>query len=63
MKPTTRRRLTQGGLYALLAGAAVALGLLADWGSIQETFFDWGVIKSQFPEVITIGAKNTVVLT
>jgi len=63
LKPSTRRRLTQGVLYALLVGAAVGIGLLADWKLIQETFFDWGLIKSQFPGVITTGAKNTVVYT
>lgn len=63
MRPKTRRRLTQGVLYAVLAGAVVALAFLADWKAVRETFFDWEVIKSQFPEVITIGAKNTIVLT
>src|SRR4051794_33418978 len=63
MKRSTRRRLTEGVLYAVLVVAVVALALAADWPSIKENFLDGQVAKEQFPEVITLAAKNTIVYT
>ena len=63
MKRSTRRRLNQGALYALLVVAAVVAVLLADWSAIKENFGDLSVAKDEFPEVVTESAKNTVVYT
>lgn len=63
MKRTTKRRLRHGALYALFAGVVLWLGLIADWGSIKSNFFDGDVLKEIWPEIITEGAKNTVVYT
>jgi polar amino acid transport system permease protein len=63
MKRSTRRRVNQGVLYALLVGAAVALAFLADWSAIKENFLDVDVAKEEFPDVITVAAKNTVIYT
>jgi polar amino acid transport system permease protein len=37
--------------------------LLADWGKIQSNFFQREIAEDMFPEVLTIGAKNTIIYT
>lgn len=63
MKRSTRRRVNQGVLYALLLGAVVALALVADWEKITANFFDRDVAKQLWPELVTIGVKNTIIYT
>lgn len=55
----TRRRI----IYAVSAVAAVALAFIIDWARLQQAFFQPEIIKDMFPEVITIGAKNTIIYT
>lgn len=57
-----RQRLTRASVYGvtiLLVGAAV---LAADWGKVADTFLDPEIFADLFPEIVTIAAKNTVVL-
>ena len=63
MRRTTRKKLNLATLYAVLVIAVLALVLLADWGSISDNFFDVEVAKGLWPELITIGAKNTIIYT
>ena len=63
MRRTTRKKLNLAVLYAVLVIAVLAVALLADWGSITSNFFDVDVAKAMWPEIITIGAKNTVLYT
>jgi polar amino acid transport system permease protein len=63
VKRATRRRVTQGVLYAVLLGVVVALALIADWWQLADNFAKGDVAKKLFPEVITVGMKNTVVYT
>ncbi|MFL6106396.1 MAG: amino acid ABC transporter permease [Marmoricola sp.] len=63
MKRRTKRRLRDGALYALFLGAVAALILVADWTKIRRNFFDGGVFKAIWPELVTEAAKNTVVYT
>jgi polar amino acid transport system permease protein len=63
MRPSTRRRLFRGTLYAVFAAAIVALVLAADWQAIRQNFFNLDVAKSTFPDVVTTAAKNTIVYT
>ena len=63
MRRTTRKKLNLAGLYAFLVVAVLALVLLADWDSIASNFFDVEVAKGLWPEIITIGVKNTIVYT
>jgi polar amino acid transport system permease protein len=63
MKRTTRKKVNLAALYAFLVLAVLALVLLADWPSIAENFFDVEVAKGLWPEVVTIGVKNTVIYT
>lgn len=63
MKPSTRRRLFRGVLYAIFIVAVAAVALLADWQAIQTNFLNPEVFGEQFPAIITIAAKNTVIYT
>ena len=63
MKKSTRRRLVRGLLYAVLVGAVVLLALLADWAAIKENFFDTDVLDELWPEIVTVGVKNTIIYT
>jgi polar amino acid transport system permease protein len=63
MKRTTRKKLNLAALYAFLVAVLLAVILLADWEAIRVNFFDVEVAKGLFPEIITIGAKNTVIFT
>jgi polar amino acid transport system permease protein len=63
MKKSTRRRLVRGLLYAVLVGAVVLLGFLADWTAIRENFFDTDVLDELWPEIVTVGVKNTIIYT
>ena len=40
-----------------------AVVLLADWETVGEKYFDLERAKDQFPEIITIAAKNTLIYT
>ena len=53
----------RGAQYALLLAAVLVFALLADWGRIQEAFFDPEVIGELFPEILTTALKNTVIYT
>lgn len=63
MKRSTRRRVTQGVLYLLLLGAGVAMALIADWDAINENFADTDILRSLWPEIVTVGVKNTIIYT
>lgn len=65
MKRSTRRRLTRAALYAVLVALLVLVVLAADLGAIKDNFFagaGWGS-GGNWADLITIGAKNTVVYT
>ena len=49
--------------YAVLVLVLVAIVLFADWGQLQRAFWNWEVVKAQFPDVITIALKNTLIYT
>ena len=55
-----RWRLVQ---YAALAIVLVAGLLLADWGELKRAMFDPDIVREQFPDVITVALKNTLIYT
>lgn len=63
LSPRKRRRIIRGAQYALFLGLVAFIALAADWAQITEHFLDWEVAKAAFPEIITIGLKNTVIYT
>jgi polar amino acid transport system permease protein len=65
MALTRRQRQTafRRAQYALLVVIVVVVAFVADWGQIGRAFFDLDVAAEQFPDVITVALKNTVVFT
>jgi len=63
MRRSTRQRLVQWVLYGILVAVAVVLVLVADWTAVRENFFDAEVARGLFPEIITVGTRNTVLYT
>jgi polar amino acid transport system permease protein len=49
--------------YGILVAALLAIVFLADWAQLHRAFFDWELVKEQFPRVLTIGLKNTIIYT
>ncbi|RZQ65146.1 amino acid ABC transporter permease [Amycolatopsis suaedae] len=58
-----RRQRIQLAQYALLAIIIVVLALIADWGDIQRAFFDVDAAAKQFPGILTVALKNTIIYT
>jgi polar amino acid transport system permease protein len=63
VKRSTKRLLWRGALYVLFAGAVATLALVADWGAVRSNFFAGDVLKQIWPDVLTEGAKNTILYT
>lgn len=63
MKPSTRKRLFRGVLYAVFIAAAAAVVMAADWEAIRSNFLDLDVAAQAFPDIIVTAARNTVVYT
>jgi polar amino acid transport system permease protein len=49
--------------YAVLVLVVVGFVLVADWGELRRAFFDWGIVKDQFPDVITTALRWTIIYT
>jgi polar amino acid transport system permease protein len=63
VRRTTRNRLKIIVLYAVLLLVLLVLALIADWEAIRENFFDTEIAKELWPELITVGVKNTIIYT
>jgi polar amino acid transport system permease protein len=67
--PPRRRRLTRRQRavwsrrvqYGVLVVVVAVAALVADWGRIGRAFFDVGVMASQFPAIITVALRNTII--
>ncbi|SFC03028.1 amino acid ABC transporter membrane protein, PAAT family (TC 3.A.1.3.-) [Nocardioides terrae] len=62
MKRSTKRRLRQGGLYAVLAAIVVLLALAVDWANVRANFWADG-LGSNWHDLIVTGVKNTAIYT
>ncbi|WIY04589.1 amino acid ABC transporter permease [Amycolatopsis mongoliensis] len=58
-----RRSAFRGAQYVLLLVIVVVFAFLANWGQIGRAFFDLDVAAQQFPDVITVALKNTIIFT
>jgi polar amino acid transport system permease protein len=63
VRRTTRKKLVQLLLYAVLLAVIALLVLSTDWEAVRTNFFDKEVAKQLWPEIITVGAKNTILYT
>lgn len=57
-----RAQFRQRAIYALTIAAVVFIAVKADWAKLQEVFLDPDIFKSLFPDIVTIAAKNTIIL-
>jgi polar amino acid transport system permease protein len=58
-----RRSAFRGAQYVLLLVIVVVFAFLANWGQIGRAFFDLDVAAQQFPDVVTVALKNTIIFT
>jgi polar amino acid transport system permease protein len=58
-----RRRLVLGGEYAIFFLVIAVVVALADWGSLRTNFANWSVASGLFPDIVTVGLRNTLVYT
>jgi polar amino acid transport system permease protein len=62
---TRRQRQRLGKVLAVVipVGLAALVVASADWGRLQDKFFDPGIAADLFPRIITVAAKNTIEIT
>jgi polar amino acid transport system permease protein len=58
-----RRQLVLGGEYAIFLVVVIALLGSADWHEIHANFANWSIAKQVFPDIITVGLRNTLIFT
>jgi polar amino acid transport system permease protein len=63
MSRRTRRRLVLGVQYAVFAAVVLVVLLLADWPQLRVNFANWDVARELFPEILTVGLRNTALYT
>lgn len=63
MSPRKRARISRGIQYAVLVVIVAALAFSADWGNLQDKFFNPDLFPELFPDIITIALKNTIIYT
>jgi len=63
LSPRQKQKLFRYTQYALLAVIALAAILLADWKTLSQQVFNLDVAAKQFPDVITVALKNTLLYT
>ena len=63
LSPRQKQKLFRYAQYALLAVIALAAILLADWKTLSQQVFNLDVAAAQFPDVITVALKNTLLYT
>lgn len=62
--PHRRRRwLVSGAVYGATLAVVAWVALSADWEKITGALLDWDIARDMFPEVVTVGVKNTLILT
>lgn len=63
MRRTTRQRLTRTILYVVFAAIVLGIVVSTDWGLVQRQFFNAEVARSQWPQIVTIALRNTLLFT
>ncbi len=63
MTRTQKQRLVRGSLYTAFGIVALGVIITADWPRLRRAFGSWDVAKEMFPDVVSTGAKNTIIYT
>lgn len=61
MNRVQRARLSRGAQYMVLVVIVVVIAFTADWSSISKAFGNWDAAAAMFPQVITVGLRNTII--
>ncbi|MEN8233585.1 MAG: amino acid ABC transporter permease [Actinomycetota bacterium] len=56
-------RFWRGASYVLFAVLAVGFVVAVDWGRVGDTMFRADLVADQFPDILLIAAKNTIIYT
>ncbi|MDQ2679208.1 MAG: amino acid ABC transporter permease [Actinomycetota bacterium] len=62
MTPRRAAEMRRWAVYAVTVVLLAIVAFSADWPKLQETFFDPEIFKDLFPEIVTVAAKNTIIL-
>ena len=57
-----KQKFRRWGVYGLTAAIVLFVLLSADWAKLRRTFLDPDIAADLFPDIITIAAKNTIIL-
>lgn len=63
MSPRKRAQTSRIVQYAILIVAAAAAAFVTDWQTVGEKFFNPEIALQQFPGVVTVALKNTIIYT
>ncbi|MEX2293013.1 MAG: amino acid ABC transporter permease [Acidimicrobiales bacterium] len=63
MRRQQRARLARAAAIVLPLLLAALVGASADWARIQRAFFQPDVAADLFPRIVTVGVKNTLLIT
>ena len=63
MSPRKRAQVSRQVQYVVLLLLVLLFVLFADWGTIQDRFFDPGIAADMLPTVFTVALKNTIIYT
>jgi len=50
-------------MYVLFFAVIAVLAVATDWGALADVFFQLDIARDQFPEIVTIALKNTLLFT
>ena len=63
LSPRRRARVSRGIQYAVLVLAVLLAVAFADWGTIQNQFFNIDKVGTMLPDVFAVALKNTILYT
>ncbi len=63
LKRTTRSRLYRLAMYVIFFAVIIGIALSINWQRAIPQFFNLEVAARLFPDVITVGLRNTILFT
>jgi polar amino acid transport system permease protein len=63
LSPRKRAQRVRWVQYAVLVALLLVVVLAVDWPEIGRAFFNWSIVKAQFPKVITTALRWTIIYT
>jgi polar amino acid transport system permease protein len=63
IRRSTRRRIVRAAMYGVFVVALLVGVLAADWQLLADNFLRWDIAQEQFPEIVTVALRNTLLFT